>query len=85
MTSDSSCPSPELLRRSLDPDDPMPERERRQIEAHVAGCTRGCKPAIEALLRSNSLGAPGTTRPDDFSFTPPGRRGQTTPWGLGGL
>lgn len=55
MPSDAPCPSPDLLRRSLDPDDPMPEAERQRIEAHVNGCRHGCKETIAALLRGNSL------------------------------
>jgi len=55
MSPDTPCPSTEALRRSLDPDDAMTEAERRRIEAHVDGCQRGCKQAIDAFLRGNSL------------------------------
>ena len=61
MPPDTPCPSAEALRRSLDPDDPMPEAERRRIEAHVDCCTQGCKLAIDVLLRGNTLlVGPGT-------------------------
>ena len=60
MSLDASCPSVEILRRSLDPDDPMPEPERLDIEAHVERCNYGCKETInDLLLRGNSvLGGP---------------------------
>ena len=54
MGDDAPCPSAELLRRSLDPDDPMPEQERLRIEEHVDRCNQGCKQAIDALLRDNT-------------------------------
>src|ERR1700693_627777 len=64
MLSDATCPSVEILRRSLDPDDPMTEPERRRIEAHVDQCQQGCKAAIEALLRGNTVATgPETIRP----------------------
>jgi hypothetical protein len=40
------CPSVELLRRYVDPDDPMPEPERQRIAAHVECCDQGCKQAF---------------------------------------
>ena len=49
------CPSEELLRRSLDLDDPMTEQERQHIEEHVGHCAAKCKQAIDALLRGNTL------------------------------
>src|ERR1700722_17878433 len=55
MSPDAPCPSPEILRRSLDPDDPMPEPERQRIEAHVDCCSGSCKQAIDALLRGGTL------------------------------
>ena len=64
MPPDTVCPSAELLRRSLDPDDPMTEPERQRIEAHVDRCTRGCKQTIDMLLRGNTeLAGPGTAGP----------------------
>jgi hypothetical protein len=54
MPLDTSCPSVELLRRSLDPGDPMPDSERQQIEAHVGRCEGECKAVIEALLRGST-------------------------------
>jgi len=64
MPADSVCPSLEPLRRSLDPDDPMTASERQRIEAHVDRCNQGCKQALDALLRGNTLSlAPGVTRP----------------------
>ena len=55
MSPDAPCPSSEVLRRSLDPDDPMTESERQRVEAHVDQCDRGCKNVIEALLRGGTL------------------------------
>jgi len=55
MSPDAPCPSAEALRRSLDPDDPMPEAERRRIEAHVDRCSQGCKVRLDALLRGNTV------------------------------
>ena len=64
MPPDTPCPSAELLRRSLDPDDSMPPADRQRIEAHVDRCNRGCKTALDVLLRGNTLlGAPGTAGP----------------------
>ena len=64
MPPDTPCPSAELLRRSLDPDDPMTEPERQRIEAHMDRCIRGCKQAIDVLLRGNTeLAGPGTAGP----------------------
>ncbi|HVS37256.1 MAG TPA: SUMF1/EgtB/PvdO family nonheme iron enzyme [Gemmataceae bacterium] len=64
MSPDTPCPSKEVLRRSLNPDASMDEAERQRIEAHVDGCERGCKAAIEALLRDNTLAAePDATSP----------------------
>ena len=57
MSPEMPCPSPDALRRSLDPDDPMTEPERQRIEAHVGRCQRGCKQAIDAFLRGDSLPA----------------------------
>ncbi|HVS40066.1 MAG TPA: bifunctional serine/threonine-protein kinase/formylglycine-generating enzyme family protein [Gemmataceae bacterium] len=57
MSPDTPCPSAEALRRSLDPDDPMPEAERQRIAAHVGRCDKGCKAAIEMLLRDKTLAA----------------------------
>jgi hypothetical protein len=54
MNADSSCPSVDVLRRSLDPDDPMTDGERERIEAHVDGCQRGCKQAIADWLHANT-------------------------------
>ena len=66
MSPDAPCPSSEVLRRSLDPDDPMPEPERQRIEAHVGCCDKGCKAVIEALLRGHTLAsADGGTTPGD--------------------
>ena len=59
MSPEIPCPSADLLRRSLDPDDPMSESERQRIEVHVAGCPRDCKEIIAALLRDTvSAGLP---------------------------
>ena len=55
MAPPTDCPAAELLRRSLDLDDPMTEQERQQISEHVDRCQQGCKQAIEALLRGNTL------------------------------
>jgi serine/threonine-protein kinase len=55
MSTGASCPSRDLLRRSLDPDDSLPETERRWIEEHVDRCERGCKAVIETLLRGMTL------------------------------
>jgi serine/threonine protein kinase/formylglycine-generating enzyme required for sulfatase activity len=60
----SPCPSAEILRRSLDPDDPMTEQERQRIEAHVDHCDKSCKGMLEALLRGDILPfAPSGTQP----------------------
>ena len=65
----------EHLRRSLDPDDPMTETERSSVEAHVDGCDRGCKEAIERLLLSDTLAAdPDTTRSGGASTVPAAER-----------
>jgi serine/threonine protein kinase/Flp pilus assembly protein TadD len=71
MPSITACPSLDLLRRSLDPDDPMPEAQRQDIEEHVNRCDQGCKQAVEALLRGNTLllasgGTPPGNRPDSL-------------------
>ena len=64
MSPDTPCPSAELLRRSLDPDDPMTAAERQRIEAHVDRCTGGCKQTIDMLLRGNTeLAGPRTAGP----------------------
>jgi class 3 adenylate cyclase/predicted ATPase len=73
MPIEMPCPSPDLLRRSLDPDDPMTDSERRQIEAHVDGCPRGCKQAIAALLHGQTVllapgGTPPVNRPDSLAW-----------------
>src|SRR5450755_710309 len=57
MTPDMLCPSKQILRKSLDLDDPMPEAERQGIETHVDHCDKGCKATIDALLRDNTLAA----------------------------
>lgn len=67
MALDASCPSRELLRRSLDPDDPMTDGDRRLIEAHVDACAQGCKQAIDALLRDQTLSAADATPSDQTS------------------
>jgi hypothetical protein len=60
----SPCPSAEILRQSLDPDDPMTEQERQRIEAHVDHCEKSCKEVIETLLRGNTLPlTPSGTKP----------------------
>jgi serine/threonine protein kinase len=61
MAPETTCPSVEALRRSLDPDDSMTEPERRRIEAHLGRCDQGCKEVIEALL----LDRTAPLRPDD--------------------
>jgi formylglycine-generating enzyme required for sulfatase activity len=66
MAPDMPCPSAETLRRSVDPDDPMPEPERQRIAAHVERCDRGCKRALDDLLRGNTL----TTDPDSTHYGP---------------
>jgi hypothetical protein len=55
MPLETSCPSLELLRRSLDPDDPMTDSERQRIGSHVDGCREGCKQAVTALLHASTL------------------------------
>ena len=55
MNAEMSCPTMDQLRRSLDPDDPMSEVERREIEAHVEGCQRSCKQAVATLLHADTL------------------------------
>jgi hypothetical protein len=66
MFPDTPCPSTQIRRRSLDPDDLMTEAERRRIEMHVDHCDKGCKAAIEALLRGDTLLlADGGTPPGD--------------------
>jgi WD40 repeat protein len=55
MSPEMPCPSPDTLRRSIDPVDPMTEAERQRIEAHVARCQRGCKQVIDALVRDGTL------------------------------
>ncbi|HVS40068.1 MAG TPA: tetratricopeptide repeat protein [Gemmataceae bacterium] len=72
MSPNTPCPSSEILRRSLDPDDPMTEPERQRIEAHVDSCVRGCKSVIETLLRDNTLAEnPDATSPIDAATIPP--------------
>jgi hypothetical protein len=73
---ETTCPSLELLRRSLDPDDAMTEAERQRIEAHVDHCPHFCKALIETLLRDNTLPAgPGNTLPAEAPAAPaPERR-----------
>jgi hypothetical protein len=41
MRLEMACPSLELLRRSLDPDDPLSEAERQRMETHVDACRLG--------------------------------------------
>jgi serine/threonine-protein kinase len=53
--STGACPSRDMLRRSLDPDDSLPDTERRWIEEHIDRCERGCKAVIETLLRGMTL------------------------------
>jgi serine/threonine protein kinase/Flp pilus assembly protein TadD len=66
-----SCPSPELLRRSLDADDSMADSERQRIEAHVDGCQQGCKQVITDLLRANVLlGGSEGARPASAALAP---------------
>src|SRR5436189_6058643 len=55
MPLSNSCPSADVLRRSLDPDDPMTDAERQRIEAHVDGCQRGCQQVIADVLRGDLL------------------------------
>src|SRR5258708_35346112 len=75
MAPNMPCPSAEILRRSLDPDDPMTGPERQLIEAHVERCDEGCKEVIEALLRGNTLAAgPEATRPVEAAGAPAPRR-----------
>ncbi|HVS40069.1 MAG TPA: tetratricopeptide repeat protein [Gemmataceae bacterium] len=72
MSPNTPCPSTAVLRRSLDPDDPMPGPERQSIESHVDSCEKGCKAAIEALLRDNTLAEdPDATSPLDAATSPP--------------
>lgn len=52
------CPSPELLRRSLDPDSLMTDEERERIAAHVDACRQGCRQTIAVFLETNVL-SPG--------------------------
>ena len=78
MPPHSPCPSLEVLRRSIDPDDPMPKSERQHIEAHVDHCDRGCKRALDALLRGNTLlladsGTPGADPEDEPQVVAVGR------------
>src|SRR5436305_1125176 len=70
MPSDTLCPSVELLRRSLDADDPMTVAERQRIEEHVDRCEQGCKQALDALLRGNTLVGDGGTPPVNRPGTP---------------
>ena len=79
MDLDSPCPPPELLRRSLDPDDPMPDGERQRIEAHVDGCQQGCKQAIASLLNANLLVTSLKARRLDSSELATSMRGDAYP------
>src|ERR1700676_1173422 len=75
MPPDTACPPLDMLRRSLDPDDPMAETERQRIEAHVGRCDKGCKEVIEALLRGNTLPlTPGGTEPGRAPAAPAAAR-----------
>jgi eukaryotic-like serine/threonine-protein kinase len=68
MSSDLTCPSVGILRRSLDPDETMTETERRRIETHVEGC-HACRQALNALLNDFTLSAaPEATRPVNAPF-----------------
>lgn len=51
MLPNAVCPEKEQLRRSLDPDDPMPDSERQSIEKHVESCNLGCKDSVAEMLR----------------------------------
>ncbi len=55
MDAVDSCPSIELLRRSLDPDDSMSDEERRSIEAHLDSCPGDCKQKIAELIQRDTL------------------------------
>ena len=55
MPPNTDCPSVELLRRSLDLDDPMTDQERHRISEHIDCCQQGCKQAIDTLLRGTTL------------------------------
>jgi serine/threonine-protein kinase len=55
MSTGATCPPRDLLRRSLDPDDSLPETERRWIEEHIDRCDRGCKAVIDTLLRGMTM------------------------------
>ncbi len=55
MFGKSPCPPENLLRRSIDPDDPMPADQRRKIEEHVESCNQGCKELLANELRGNLL------------------------------
>ncbi|HVS36979.1 MAG TPA: serine/threonine-protein kinase [Gemmataceae bacterium] len=70
MSPNMPCPSADALRRSLDPDESMTEAERQRIEAHVHGCQRGCKQAIDAFLRGNSLPAASEPAPTTVEAAP---------------
>jgi formylglycine-generating enzyme required for sulfatase activity/tRNA A-37 threonylcarbamoyl transferase component Bud32 len=70
MPLETTCPSLELLRRSLDPDATMTDSERQRIDAHVDGCQQGCKEVITALLQGNSLGLHATVTPSHDGTQP---------------
>lgn len=58
MSTAVACPDKERLRRSLDPDDPMPPSERQSIEGHLESCMLGCKDSIAELLRGDLSSPP---------------------------
>ncbi|HEY7328269.1 MAG TPA: protein kinase [Gemmataceae bacterium] len=51
----AQCPPEIMLRRSIDPDDPMPADQRLKIEEHVESCRRGCKEILADELRGNLI------------------------------
>jgi hypothetical protein len=73
MLVDIPCPPLELLRRSLDPDDPMTDSQREGIGAHVDVCQRGCKELVRALLQAETLAAkpPAVTDPTGGAVSEP--------------
>ena len=79
MRLEMACPSLELLRRSLDPEDPLSKAERQQIETHVDACRLGCKQAIEALLRDLAPLAPTAPVHEDMPTASAGSRAAAPP------
>lgn len=61
MNAEITCPPVDRLRRSLDPDDPMTEEERRRIEIHLESCQQGCQGVIAALIRGETVPDPTRT------------------------